>query len=1325
MSKENNNLRLLGSPVNLSYRGKKKDDKRNIRNRPRSALQSTCITPDLPERFKRPFSADTKERAPSTRTFFKAFSAELLQSYNNSPTTIKIVAPTTDLLKDTKSIDNHTQKNKEICSNASDYGSEDTYISLGTKIKAKAQLGTKNKNNNSKNFMKYRNIAKKRQKPMESTINEDHVSQEYGLEVKIIERTQSPSRNKNMYQRSLSPSYKTRAYESYFIPLDSDKKEADLQEAFTISSIQTDVEQAIDTYNHRLNVTKQQLSLVEEESTQDLESQSQRMSSLSPENSLEDKVVKDNRDNVAGRNTYVIDLKDDDYNKITQNFMCESRTYTSFYDDFHTNPLDAYKTKLSSTVLHTDSSSKDSGYPDSGANDDKFYRQNYSLPNTSLLKTSNSRDKLEEQPKSLDSISTNSNDKSYKPYPLDNKAPWTEPLNHSRLLYKDFFLKKEGHVALPPQNSPIKSDVHIPGSSEVSEELKPNNCPDNFEYPSYLRNSTTKAYTSKVIEDYKKELQAINNLHELTIKDLKTDAVSPTPLNIDKMFEDASHFEVKNNSSETSQESSTTDQTPVRNNNTTDNKRDISKISTKELIQNYLKVKEGDYKNVPPGAKKQDKKFNNIGSGESSLAYTAPKQEWNNKNAKGGAKSPIPVNIRNQTQKNMFTMKTPLSARIDSVQNDKDIDSWMSLSAPSPRILEIEEIQISESSKSDPSVPEDKGEVPRPVTPVTKVEKDTNTPKKELSDKSTVLDIYSMLKEIESYGDNPVTAVTNVNRTETESNKNEERCSSPRDNFMEIFEFLEKVEQSANDALSVVTNSTPQAMPKLEALLKLPQTELAQRLVTCSLQLEERSCCIALLQESLANHKEQMINKVSNLEKQSIRNINKVKQECEDTIKRHQNFIDQLINDKKTLNHRIEQLVDERRSLEERWKRAAQALEERYKLELRNQHDKMQAAQQVARQRWVRQKAEKIKELTVKGLEGELREMAERQQKEISDLKMMHAEHSGRTQAKHAQELEELRRILEDEKEAALVKERQLASSRLEKQILEIELTYQEQRTRLVAEMRAENERVATELADRERAQREELEKWKADQEKLIEEKKKQMEQEILKEQKRHEEEMKQREIEIQKQLEDYKKQLEAEQQAQIKRKTAEIVAQHKQERDKEIERAIESMEAEAQAGRRELQDALRRNKEQYEAELKELAQTEQATLRRYQDAQARVRLSEDRCAELEVMISQLETRNRVLTDKNTQLESRAEEVRASCEEKWKHTVSGLKKEMEDMKKVHDEQMHQLYAKVKVAVARKDSAIQALTREAGKYQEKITLLEQKLQQQRKDYLKHK
>lgn len=68
--------------------------------------------------------------------------------------------------------------------------------------------------------------------------------------------------------------------------------------------------------------------------------------------------------------------------------------------------------------------------------------------------------------------------------------------------------------------------------------------------------------------------------------------------------------------------------------------------------------------------------------------------------------------------------------------------------------------------------------------------------------------------------------------------------------------------------------------------------------------------------------------------------------------------------------------------------------------------------------------------MTVKGLEGELREMAERQQKEVSDLKMFHAEQIGKLKTRCASETEDLRRTLEKEKEDALVKERQLASSR-------------------------------------------------------------------------------------------------------------------------------------------------------------------------------------------------------------------------------------------------------------------------------------------------------
>ncbi|XP_023941852.1 centrosomal protein of 131 kDa [Bicyclus anynana] len=1327
MSKESNNLRLLGSPVNLTYRSKKREEKKNIKNRPRSALQNSCaLEKDNLERFKRPFSADTKDRAPSTRSFLKSFSAELLQSYNNSPLTIKVLPPTEELLSNSKVHIDTAVSNAAISSNASDYGSEDTFISLGTKIKAKAQSGIKNRNINTKNFLKYRNIAKKGRKAMESSTNETGINgrnNNYGVEVTIKEKSQrpiSPIRNKDLFQlRSASPQFKaSTSYESYFLSLNGDIKNEDVAGRVSFAQPINDAKKSMDAYSRHSYLTKQQLSLVEEESIQDLDSipSQNNTVSLSPNNYInEDQLVSNENLDVLN---YEEDDKIDNCKKQSNFFINDTKNYSNFYNNIHGN-TDPYKTTMSSTIIHTDASSKDSGYPDSCTKEEKIITTNYSLPTTSFKEEINFN--MHDQPKSLEIV----NEKDYASSQTDKK--WVEPYNHSRLLYKDFFLKKEGHLPMPPQNTPSKSNVSIPGTSEiVSETNQPEN--DNLKYPTYLLNSTTKAYTSKVIEDYRKELEAINNLHELTLKDIKTDAISPTPLNIDELFENNSNktSDEFRDPSEISQKSLTLSD-PVSDKNSLDVKRDnISKVTTKELIQNYLKIK-GDYTKEGKMLKKYEKKLNNIHSKvEENAGY---KQFWNNKNTKNNIeKNNTP--LRNQN--NSVTMRTSTSARIDSVQNDKDIDSWMSLSAPSPRVLDIDNFET--ATEIPKSIKEDAVNVNSPTIEEIKETVESQSPSipietpkqtKDLNSKSTVLDIYSMLKEIESYGENPVTSISDVNEGDSAEVQEEERCPTPKDNFMEIFEFLEKVEQSANDALSVVTNTTPQSIPKLEALLKLPQTELAQRLVTASLQLEERSCCIALLQESLANHKEQMISKVSNLEKQSNRNIVKMKQECEETIKRHQNFIDQLINDKKTLNHRIEQLVDERRSLEERWKRSAQALEERYKLELRNQHDKMAAAQQVARQRWVRQKAEKIKELTVKGLEGELREMAERQQKEITDLKMHHVEQTGRLTAKHAVELEELRRNLEQEKEDALLKERQLASSRMEKQILELEITYQEQRTRLVADMRAENDRVAAELADREKLLKLDFEKYKSEQEKLLDEKRRQIEKEVTEEKEKLEQQLKLKQEELVQEFEQYKKDYEADQQLLLKKKVTEIAAQHKLERDREIEKAIESMEAEAQAGRKELQEALRRNKEQYEAELKELAETERATLKRYQDAQARIRQTEDRCAELEVTISQLETRNRVLVEKNNQLESRAEEVRASCEAAWRGRVDALQKEIEDMKKTHEEQMHQLYAKVKVAVARKDSAIQALTRETAKYQEKLTLLEQKLQQQRKDFLKSK
>lgn len=627
---------------------------------------------------------------------------------------------------------------------------------------------------------------------MENTINEDVLAaNEYGMEVKITERQRSPSpnRNKNMFnERSFSPTLKTRPYESYFIPLEGERKDTEdsLLGRVSFGNIHEEVEQAIDKYSRRLTLTKQQLSLVEEESTQDLDSVPSQ-NSLSPENSLEEPKKDENLDE---RNTYLAGTKDD-YPKSSHNFMCDPRTYTSFYDDFRSNPGDdPFKAKMSSTI-HTDASSKDSGYPDSGPNDER-YKQNYSLPSTSIMKRSRSHNNIDEQPKSLDSASTSSNGQGYhKTFPLDGKEQWTEPLNHSRLLYKDFFLKKEGHIALPPNNSPTTTKVSLDKFSVPSEVTGDKNEPE-LEYPPYLVNSTTKAYTSKVIEDYKKELQAINSLHELTLKDIQTDVVSPTPLNIDKMFEDPSdNFDNKRDSG-TSPESTSPDHKEPANNKTSfemQQRREISKISTKELIQNYLKVKEGDVNDLlPKSLQKFDKKVNNVPSKFENIP-SRYRQDWNNKTKPGLSKSSsnTQINIRNQTQKNMFTMHAPLSARIEGVHNDKDIDSWISITEPSPRHLDIDQVSqepVQDPPQTEPNITEPKVESTRQlVTPRASVEKEA-VKAKQLNSNSSVLDIYSMLKEIESYGDNPVTSVGNMQVADADVQKEEEENTAPKDNFM-------------------------------------------------------------------------------------------------------------------------------------------------------------------------------------------------------------------------------------------------------------------------------------------------------------------------------------------------------------------------------------------------------------------------------------------------------------------------------------------------------------------------------------------------------------
>lgn len=667
-----------------------------------------------------------------------------------------------------------------MCSNASDHGSEDTFISLGTKIKAKAQSSPKHKQQFSKNYLKYRNMVKKDKKnDLNNTQSKD--SDTFNLDVKIKEKNYKFTQPNDDLQ-CCKPSEPKSTYESYFLPFHDKEnnkiKEHTRQDSSTPDPLSNEVDQAIDYYSRQLTLTKQQLSLVEEESTQDF-------SSLSPENSMdnmnpvsiynvdEHKIDSHNDTNTChSKNT---NLLKDDYQKISHNFInkmpYEERTYKSFYSDIKKSDIESMKSRLSSTLLHTDISSKDSGYTDSGSNDEKPFK--FPLANASnMLK----KDINHGESKSLDNSRTYNIENTYlDTYPPNKKKyDYHEPINHSRLLYKNFFLKKEINGPKPPQNSPSKSEIENNGTEEFKESNKELVDISDIEYPKYLLNSSTKAYTSKVIDDYKKEIDAINNLHELTLKDIKSEAISPTPLNIDKMFEQNSGDFITDSSSN-SQESNLSANKEVHTNvsNIKQLKKDISLISTKELIHDYLKVKENDYYKEPltKTLRKIDAKY----SGSDFI------KKINNKKV-------TPRNPLTKTEMQNFASKTPLSARIESVQNDKDIDSWMSLSAPSPRVKEISDNEIKPINDND-KLSKDTKEYIVDIIPLEKEEQskspkdiETKDKAKDLDTNASVLDIYSMLKEIESYGEHPVAVEKeNINST---LEKDDKSSPEPKDNFM-------------------------------------------------------------------------------------------------------------------------------------------------------------------------------------------------------------------------------------------------------------------------------------------------------------------------------------------------------------------------------------------------------------------------------------------------------------------------------------------------------------------------------------------------------------
>ncbi|PNF24240.1 hypothetical protein B7P43_G15006 [Cryptotermes secundus] len=322
---------------------------------------------------------------------------------------------------------------------------------------------------------------------------------------------------------------------------------------------------------------------------------------------------------------------------------------------------------------------------------------------------------------------------------------------------------------------------------------------------------------------------------------------------------------------------------------------------------------------------------------------------------------------------------------------------------------------------------------------------------------------------------------------------------------------------------------------------------------------------------------------------------------------------------------------------------------------------------------------------------------------------------------------------------------------RIEKQAEQEELEYQARRRRLLAEIHREKER----LTEEERRISEQLEETKQnlsrENAKVIERLKQEYQETVEEYTRRHQNEIKslKEALEIEKEawINSYKK----DQATYISRLESEIRNQCKRERDKDIELVIERLEAEATQSKTELEQAtdnrLRRLKEKFDAEIKDLELSEKAIKTKYNEAKGKLVEKEDEVINLKANARQLQKEleeARKIIDK---LSAERAELKEIVRKEVMNQVTAaeqenirLREEMAELRMRHklelsgkddevarrmadkERQLQQVYSRVKVVVTKRDETVQNLKSQYESALDRCSHLEELLEQQRRDFL---
>nr|XP_056714692.1 centrosomal protein of 131 kDa isoform X2 [Euleptes europaea] len=579
-----------------------------------------------------------------------------------------------------------------------------------------------------------------------------------------------------------------------------------------------------------------------------------------------------------------------------------------------------------------------------------------------------------------------------------------------------------------------------------------------------------------------------------------------------------------------------------------------------------------------------------------------------------------------------------------------------------------------------------------------------------------------------------------------------------------IISFLDEMEKSEQERpRSAASASQREGLLSEEELAHLEQasavaTEVTSSIMRLKLEVEEKKRAITLLQTALAQQRELTVRHIKETEKELSHQLALQREQYEAAIQRHLAFIDQLIDDKKFLNEKCEAVVAELKQVDQKYTKKIAQMQEQHELvwrtlgplceEIKKLKELMSATEKIRREKWIDEKTKKIKEITVKGLEPEIQKLIAKHKQEIKKLKALHEaellQSDERAAQRYVRQAEELKEMLEHEKEEQGQRERELARQRYEKQLEQEEQALQQQRRRLYSEVAEEKERLNQQAA-RQRAELEELRQQLEENSSVVTRAlKEEYEKGREEQERRHQAEVQALKVRLEIEKQAWEANYLKKEEAWLHTRERELKEEVRKERDKEIELVIQRLEADMSSAKEECERAtenrIKRVRDKYEAELQELERSERKFQERCSELKGRLSEAEGETVHLRGLLRQKEQEMEDIRKVKDQLAQERSSLSEVIRQEFADRLVGteeenkrLKAEMAELRarqrleldrvtRDKEEELEEVHKRVKTAIVKKEETVNSLRKQFEAAMKRADHLEALLEQQRKQLL---